>query len=340
MGQLEMFLHGNFLPEDANQMSKIILKNFAFKTNVTSFAEDLSRAGHMGVHRKRLVEIPDGFTEVVTQHPNPNEKNNVVYTMLQLDEGTDEDMLYGTLVGHILKQQIYNNLRTKQQLGYIVWSRDSVNQVTSDNVNQLWWLVMSNHKTTEELQSRMMGLIPHLYKFIKKVSCDDCDEDEGDKQFMRYKRSLMRHYAKNYTSLYRQNRHMWDQINTGNFDFDKNVRLSSLLSSDEITGEGLRRFFKRFMNARSISVQLQGHAKKGDPIEASYSTSPHLYPRGMDYEIEYHNDHRVRVLTGLDSEKWTKTTTVPIEKLNQKFTEDLFLFELPKLTSPPACSNH
>jgi secreted Zn-dependent insulinase-like peptidase len=56
------------------------------------------------------------------QEPNPNDDNSAVTFYFQLPSLSPSDYLFVELLSEVIEQPFYDSLRTKQQLGYIVYS--------------------------------------------------------------------------------------------------------------------------------------------------------------------------------------------------------------------------
>jgi secreted Zn-dependent insulinase-like peptidase len=54
--------------------------------------------------------------------PNPDDENASVEVVFQLEHGALRNTVMADLLAHILKDPFFDQLRTKQQLGYLVFS--------------------------------------------------------------------------------------------------------------------------------------------------------------------------------------------------------------------------
>ena len=74
------------------------------------------------IPRRRVRVLPRGRTLRQYAAPNPEEKNSACEIYLQVGRDEGDDWLHLALISQILEQPFYGELRTKQQLGYIVQS--------------------------------------------------------------------------------------------------------------------------------------------------------------------------------------------------------------------------
>jgi insulysin len=110
--QVEALIHGNMTKEDATQLTTELLSVYSPRElQEVELPEErvlqLERGAHY-VHREQVF--------------NKNEENSAIYNFYQIGlENTTDDVLLD-LFCQINKTAFYDQLRTKEQLGYIVWS--------------------------------------------------------------------------------------------------------------------------------------------------------------------------------------------------------------------------
>ncbi|KAL7487583.1 hypothetical protein ACHAW6_013153 [Cyclotella cf. meneghiniana] len=153
-GKGECLIQGNYNKQEALEIVETIDETLAFKT---ISADE---------YPKRLKALPLPVTTPAQQpprlsisEPNPTNNNAASQITLQCLEASEKNHVLIEIISAIIEEPFYNDLRTKQQLGYIVSS--GVKAI--DQSRTLSVIVQSNVATAEELTSSM-------FKFLDSVS--------------------------------------------------------------------------------------------------------------------------------------------------------------------------
>ena len=113
------------------------------------------------IPRRRTRILPVGRVLRQFTAPNPDELNSAteVYLQIGMDEG--DDWLLLALLSQLLEQPFYGELRTKQQLGYIVRTLTRSRSGTFG----LAMAVQSKKKDAREVGDRMLDFISSFHIF-------------------------------------------------------------------------------------------------------------------------------------------------------------------------------
>jgi insulysin len=105
--------------------------------------------------------------------PNKNDENSAAIFYFQLPTRDSKSYMYMDILGEIIEQSFYNSLRTKQQLGYIVYSGVSVKQ----GVRHLVFTVQSSTVSGDELVERIGEFIDtDLISLIDSLTIEQLED--------------------------------------------------------------------------------------------------------------------------------------------------------------------
>jgi len=110
--EIEMLLHGNVEEAEVHATAQQVQRALQFAPLAAS-----------QLPRSRIVQLSPKHT-YLRQHAalNPEDKNSAALSLFQLGENTVELHAVAELFSHVARQPLYDQLRTKEQLGYLVWS--------------------------------------------------------------------------------------------------------------------------------------------------------------------------------------------------------------------------
>ena len=138
---LETFVAGNVDQGDAARMLGAVTKGIPSRG-----ALDSAR-----IPRRQVRILPPGRLLQQFVAPNPNEQNSATEVYLQIGMDTGDNWLLLQVVSQLISQPFYGELRTKQQLGYIVQSAVS----GSEGVRALVFSVQSSVLPPPEVEKRI-----------------------------------------------------------------------------------------------------------------------------------------------------------------------------------------
>ena len=158
----EVTFHGNVSEEGALCLVQQSLQESSFTLRAEAYPTE------------RIVKLPDApAVTVLKQSPgNPNEPSvavDVYYQLGQYSFNDDHNMVYLDLLEQALYEPFFDQLRTKQQLGY------SVNCGTRNTFGVLGFVfsVVSSSHTVAQVQEAILKFAQSVPKLIAKMNRDD-----------------------------------------------------------------------------------------------------------------------------------------------------------------------
>jgi secreted Zn-dependent insulinase-like peptidase len=170
---VESLFMGNVTKEESKSMTDLVTTalglnttNHSSTTNVTSTTSTTSTTNtsnrpNMLVHRGREVKLNSSLQSSSPlranclhrmNHPNPKEENSAIEITYQIGclDIKNEAILY--LLFHLIKAPCFSTLRTKEQLGYSVWS--GIN-TSSSGILSAWFIIQSKDYGPQHLDNRI-----------------------------------------------------------------------------------------------------------------------------------------------------------------------------------------
>ncbi|MDP2436271.1 MAG: insulinase family protein [archaeon] len=221
----------------------------------------------------RSVKLPRGKEIVYAAFPyNPSESNSAMYLAFQVGWDNARDHALVRLIGQILSPPIYDALRTKQQLGYIVWSDLDLEL----GVLYFYILIQSAVMTPDGLENASEEML---------AACGPILEELSDERFQQYRSSLISMCTQPYPRMSDIFASTWAQITSRKFQrFGYRFELAQALAS--ISKQDVLAFFQAHLapsaHRRKLVVQI--------------------WPYGSQMKLAP-SDHRIIVTDALDQWK-------------------------------------
>jgi insulysin len=210
---VESLIEGNFDQPQASCLAESVIKGIVSLGKVDAVSP--KRVGTV-----KVMDL-DSDVRVVRRGVNPNETNGAVAVSVQTGwlaanvEESDQDDLESaallSLTSQICGQKFFDDLRTKQQLGYIVHSSGSAQERRAG----MLFLVQSEVKTSQ-VKDRIFEFIDSLDSVMESISEDD---------FRMYINAViadLKEKPKNQTEEFQRH---WAEIEKRRLDFDRKQRL-------------------------------------------------------------------------------------------------------------------
>lgn len=219
-------VQGNLEKKEALDLLNKIDKTIGFKTiAATDYPPELKPVP--------LTPVAAGSTptRIIISEPNPEDGNSASYAVIQSLSEDPKDQVMLELLSAIVTEPFYEDLRTKQQLGYIV----SSGLRALGKTRFLGFIVQSsiatNDKLTTEIFKYLDGVKP---KLLEKLS-------EGD--FAVYVKSLIERKTDPDRQLVAEVQRNWGEIGSGRLEFNRvQTEVGALL---ELTKSDLLEFWDR-----------------------------------------------------------------------------------------------
>ena len=236
-GKGEALIQGNFDKDEAlNIVSKI---GDAIPFRPISESEYPPRLEALPLPISNARTLP---TRVLVTEPNPADENSVSYVMLQSLGATDKDHVLIELLSSIVDEPFYNELRTKQQLGYIVASGAK----GIGESRTLSFIVQSSVATADDLTIAILAFLDTIESAIlEKLPKADLAV---------YVKSLIDRKTEPDKDLIAEVTRNWSEIASGRLQFNRRQQEAAALL--EIEKEDLIDFWRRIYagNGRRVLI--------------------------------------------------------------------------------------
>lgn len=250
---IEILAHGNLYKEDALKMANLvetILKPRPLPQSLWHLRRDIILPpGSNYVYRRDLVD--------------PANVNHTIEYDLFIGDRTDRELKVKTqLFAQMLQEPTFDQLRTKEQLGYVVFSGPRVSIASMS-----YRVLVQSERDPEYLEGRIEALLSRFRADLEKMS---------DSDFEAHRRSVINQKQETLKNLGSETGRLADHIENQYFDFYKLdhdvVKLKQLNKKD------IQDFYNQFIDPLSkarakLSVHMfaQGQAKKEAKKEAKMS---------------------------------------------------------------------
>jgi insulysin len=221
-------IHGNWNVEQARESLDMVLE------------EIKSQPLPEGERYQEVVEVLDPGEKIRFSRQIADNNNSIFYT-LQVGERGFEEQARASMMASIVQSDFYTQMRTNQQLGYVVWSFQS--QVEERLFFKM--IIQSAGYGPFQLQKR-------IEEWMKKS--DKLFTDLSDEEFEKHRKSLIVSLEKKGDSIAEVagDLYYFAVDEKGDFDFKKKlVQAVKNLTKEEVVKAGLR-IFQDSKVARSV----------------------------------------------------------------------------------------
>ncbi|KAL1868234.1 hypothetical protein VTK73DRAFT_3761 [Phialemonium thermophilum] len=238
---MEVYVHGNLYKEDALKLTDMV--ESTLKPRVLPKPQ-------WPIQRSLL--FPPG-SNYLWQKPlkDPENVNHCIEYWLYVGDRSDYDVRARTLLlDQVLHEPTFDQLRTKEQLGYVVFSGVRAGATTYG----VRFMVQSE-KTCEYLDSRIESFL---------LSFADTLENMEESEFEKHKRSLIVKRLEKPKYLDQETNRHWGQIHSEYYDFESAQQDAAHIKL--LTKADMIEFFKRYIDPKSpsrskLAVYLVAQAK-------------------------------------------------------------------------------
>ncbi|KAG0214048.1 Insulinase (Peptidase M16) [Mortierella sp. GBA30] len=245
---IEGLVHGNMAAADALKAGSIIEDGLAPKTLVPS--ELLSQRSHL---------LPEQCKAVYKRDvPDSNNVNSGIEYYLQIEDATSKvTRARIQIMAQIINEPCFNQLRTKEQLGYLVFS--GVRKQTGATGLRF---ILQSERDPVHLESRVEHFLEsRMKKYLEEMTSADYEKQVS---------SLIQKKLEKDKNLRQETYRYWGQIVSGYYDFDE--LQDEVEEMRRTTLEDIRMFFKSAIlpcapKAKKLSVHIQ--SQKVPAMDAS-----------------------------------------------------------------------
>lgn len=253
---IEMLVVGNLTSDQARASAEIVqsiapkISDVSTSPNVTDHPHPTSYVYEPGVQY---------YHETILSDPE-NSNSAILIGYMFGEENTVELSAMTTLVCQILKEATFNQLRTKEQLGYVVGSSKKV--LPSSN---LFVVYCQSEVSTQAVEARVENFIVNVARpLIANLS------KEG---FQKYVDAVIDLLLERYKNLNDEAESYWRHCNDGSYDFKRNqsvARAVSKISQSEVL-EAFDKFVVNPKTRRRVATHLK--AKKLPQLDPQLALS-------------------------------------------------------------------
>jgi len=245
--KIEMFILGNIVKQEAlnmiHQVEDIVFSGKTLPPLKCQMRMD-----------ERIVQLESGKDYLIQRLAfNPQDNNSAIELIYQIGlRNVEEDVLL-ELLQQILSAPYFAQLRTVEQIGYLVFSRVR----RDNNVNSLSLLLQSGDKSPVHMRVRSDLFLQEFYQVLKQMS---------DEEIMEHMGGLRTKIEEKDKQLADENMRYWKEIETQQYRFDR-VR-DKLRALEQLNKQKLVDFYAKYLLLTSDScrrVIIQYFAKEHWP---------------------------------------------------------------------------
>ncbi|EDO18726.1 hypothetical protein Kpol_1055p83 [Vanderwaltozyma polyspora DSM 70294] len=276
-------VHGNFRNEEAVEIDSLV------QSLITTDIVNL----HVKNTRLRSYVIPNGETyRFEIDLEDAENVNSCVQHVVQLGGYSEELSAMSGLFAQILNEPCFDTLRTKEQLGYVVFS-SSLNNHGTANIRIL---VQSEH-STPYLEWRIDEFYKSFGETLRNMSDDELEK---------HKDALCKSLMQKYKNMKEENSRYTAAIYLGDYNFTHRQKKANLVA--QISKDQLIKFFEDHFisaNAAKLVIHLKSKVKSSDKDINEDKLDVKKYPTG-------------KLITDVDEFK-SKLYAAPIRQPLKKF---------------------
>ena len=162
---------------------------------------------------------------------NPKDENSSLISIYQTDLLSDKEFQYLKLIESFLKEEFFDQIRTKETLGYIV----SLLAIESSGYFAIANVIQSNSKTPEYCATRVRNFYKNCYQKVKDIS------EEVLKSLITAQLNIVSKKDNNLSEVFLRN---WREINDDTYKFDRNEVAKKNLN--ECNKEEFVKFYEKY----------------------------------------------------------------------------------------------
>ena len=223
-----------------NSKIKWLVQGNVSKEEVLDLVEESNKILEIDINKEktgkftviRPVAIKKNYNYIFRiKGPNPNEQSSSLISLYQTDLLSDIDIIYLRLIESFLKDKFYDQLRTKEALGYIV----QMFAIETEGYYGMVNVVQSNSKTPEYSAGRVRNFYKEVQQIVKNIS------EEEFQSHMNVQRSKADKKDDNLGVSFMRN---WGEISSNTYKFDKIEKTKENLT--KCNREGFIKFFEKY----------------------------------------------------------------------------------------------
>ncbi|KAJ1959317.1 metalloprotease, partial [Dipsacomyces acuminosporus] len=232
MARVQMIVMGNFSEDDALRTADSIVNVLGFKP-LPDYARRVSRS---------LLHTPGEFIHHAIMPDEDNVNSGVDQSIYTGSAENHHERVLLDLLSLILQEPFFDQLRTKEQLGYITYS--------SDRKYHCGPMALRLLVQSESNPMYVLLRIEHFIKGFRKRL-----EDMTQEEFGRYVNSLKVKKEEKLKNLYEETSRFWHHVCSGYYEFDKiDHDIANLLG---LTKDDILSFWDKYANPETAPKRTQ-----------------------------------------------------------------------------------
>ena len=220
---VDILLNGNYAPSQAEELQKVL-------------APLMRKQAEAAPPTLRLVQLNAG-DELVYQ-ADVDHEDSVLFWYFQAEDDSFENRAMAALTGQAIGADYFEDLRTEQQLGYVV----SAFAYPLLDVPGVAMMVQSPTASAVEVHAASQTFLAQRLG----------ENGVTAEQFDRHRAALMRDILKPPKNLFEESGYFWREINRGAYDFDTKEKLASAVEA--VSFEDWQAWFRQSMLEQPASV--------------------------------------------------------------------------------------
>jgi insulysin len=195
---IETLTHGNLYREDALKLTNLVSSIIKLETLPQS---------QWSIRRSPI--LPQGSSFVFNrQLPDPKNVNHSIEYFLYVGDKMNQELRAKLfLLAQLTDEPGFDQLRTKEQLGYVVFTGPRLTQTTMG-----YRVIIQSEKTPEHLEERIDSFLNAFGKSLQEMS---------ESEFEGHKRSLYRRLVEKLKNLGQETTRFWTHIGSDYYSFDQ-----------------------------------------------------------------------------------------------------------------------
>jgi secreted Zn-dependent insulinase-like peptidase len=183
-------------------------------------------------HKERSVVITKNYNYIYrVKSPNPGEKSSSLISVYQTDLLNDLEFQYLKITESFLKEKFFDQMRTKETLGYIA----SLIMVETCGYYGLANVIQSNSKTPEFCASRVRNFYKESFNLVKNIS------EEEFKLHVNGQLLIVSKKDDNLNEVFLRN---WNEISEEQYKFDRKEKAKENLN--KCNREEFIKFYEKY----------------------------------------------------------------------------------------------
>ncbi|KAK6464606.1 Metalloenzyme, LuxS/M16 peptidase-like protein [Scheffersomyces coipomensis] len=243
----EALIHGNFDFEKAQTVTKLINSSTKHIKSIAESYDELEKV----IKLQNYVLPKDEQVRFEIPLEDPKNINSCIEYYFQIAESTTPDnarlRVLSDLLATTLKEPCFNQLRTKEQLGYVVFSGVRLGRTSLG-----FRVLVQSERTSDYLEYRIEEFLDRFGRIVNKLD---------DVEFQKYKQALKDSKLTKLKQLSEETSRFWNYIVDGKYDFEAKFNHVKVLET--ITLEEFRQFYKEFVLDNKSRLIL--HLKSQNP---------------------------------------------------------------------------